>query len=143
MQTSPRVKGIDRGERTSHNKALNLERCAMDVERRQTARVPCLVPVQVYPEGAFQAIETLTRDIGTAGLCVFSPLALPSGCHVTIHAVFGIGQPQVTFCARTAWSQPTTSGNQFCLGLQFDHLNPDLYRRLSVYVSKLSLQPTS
>ena len=115
----------------------------MDVERRQTARVSCMVPVQVYPEGSFQAIETLTKDLGFGGLCVFSPIALPSACHVTIHAVLGMGQPPVTLCAKTAWSQPTTSGNQFCIGFHIDHPNPLVYIRLSIYFAKLSRHPVA
>ena len=112
----------------------------MDVERRQTARVSCMVPVQVYPDGAVQAIETLTKDLSSCGLCVFSPIALPPTCHVTIHAVFGIGQPPVTFCARTAWFRSTPSENQFRIGLHIDHPSSLDNIRLSTYITKLSRQ---
>ncbi len=112
----------------------------MDVERRQAARVPCMVPVQVFPEGATHTIETLTKDLSSDGLCVFSSIALPSACHVTIHAVLGTGQPPVTFCASTAWSKSAPSGNQFCIGLHIDHKNPRAQIRLSTYFAKLSRQ---
>ena len=112
----------------------------MAEERRRSTRVHCLVPIRFYPEGAGQAIETLTKDLGTGGLCVFSPIALPASCHVTAEAIFGTGQPPVPFCAMAAWSQPTESGNQFCVGLHFDHPNTPLHRQVSEYISKLSYQ---
>ena len=115
----------------------------MQTERRRSKRVQCLVPVRFYPEGASQAIETLTKDLGTGGLCVFSPVALPSNCHVLAEAVLGSGQTPLSFCARTSWTQTMPFGHQFCIGLQFDHPNEEIDRRLSVYINRLSPQPTA
>ena len=115
----------------------------MEPERRCAVRVHCLVPVRVYPAGAHQAIETLTRDLSPGGVCVFSPVALPADSHVTAEAVLGSGQAPIVFRARTAWSRPMLSGSQFFVGLQFDRDQQQIHRLLSAYIDKLSLQPSS
>jgi len=111
-------------------------------ERRQSARVGCLLPVRLYPPGEPKVIETLTKDLGAGGLRVVSPVLTPVTTRLSVELTLGIEETPLSLNAQVIWLHAIQHSEQFYLGLAFQGLSSRDTEHLSRYLGKISSQPS-
>ncbi|MBI3996280.1 MAG: PilZ domain-containing protein [Candidatus Omnitrophica bacterium] len=110
----------------------------MGEERRAASRVQLYLPVRVAKAGYAQPIETLTKDLGIGGLRCLSSTVLPVTTPVDVELVLSGGQDAVTIRGRIAWFRTIPESEQFEVGISFLETSPQIKRRLSMYLDRLT-----
>ena len=107
-------------------------------ERRRAPRVGCVLPVQLYVNHEPKVIETLTKDLSTAGLRCLSPVAKGAASPVSLEMTLSQGERPLNLQAKIVWFERIPHGNQFYLGLAFENISDHNTRRLSRYLEQIS-----
>ena len=97
------------------------------IQRREWARVGCVVPIRVEPvdEPGVQAGETMTLNLSGGGVLINDPWRLPLGIDVRVEIVVEPTQPPVRALARVV-----RDAGPERRGLRFDDIEPQDSERL-------------
>lgn len=106
----------------------------MSEERRRSARIRCVLPVRLYPQGETKVIQTLTKDVSIGGLKCLSPVSKPVSTALSVELDLGRDKTVIQVRARTVWFQQVPNGDQFYLGIIFDDLSNQNRQLLSRYI---------
>ena len=110
----------------------------MQEELRRAPRVRCYLPIRLYPQGEHRVIETLSKDLGLGGVSCLSPISLPMSTPLTVEILLGQGEPPIHLQSRVSWFTELSDGEQFQLGLSFDHVNEFEARQLSLCITRFT-----
>lgn len=110
----------------------------MTQERRRHARIRCLLPVRIYPQGETKVIQTLTKDLSENGLRCLSPVTKPINTPLSVEIDLGPGKRPLNLRAKTVWFQHIPHSEQFYLGIAFSDMSNHDRELLSRYLSVLS-----
>ena len=110
----------------------------MQQERRSAQRVRVYLPMQIHAPGAGHPVETLTKDVSSAGLRCVSPSITPVSTEVGLDVVLSAGADQLSVRGKTIWFRTIPDSEQFDLGIAFVGLSDQDQRRLSAYIDHLS-----
>ena len=110
----------------------------MQQERRQAQRIRVYLPMQIHAPGGRHPVETLTKDVSSAGLRCVSPSVTPVCTEVGLDVVLSSGAEQLSVRGKTVWFRTIPDSEQFDLGIAFVGLSEQDQRRLSAYLEHLS-----
>ncbi len=87
-------------------------------------------------------METLTKDLSSAGMRCLSPVSLPVGSELSAELVTASGQEPIVLKAQAVWFRTIPYSDQFELGISFREVGPDSMRRLSGCLKGVSSVPS-
>ena len=112
----------------------------MTEERRKTPRIRVYLPLRMSQGEMSQVIETLTKDLGSAGLRCLSQNACPVSTQMRLELILSASQEPLSVRGRVVWFRTIPQSDQFDLGIAFLEMPAQDERRLSGYLSILPEQ---
>jgi c-di-GMP-binding flagellar brake protein YcgR len=109
----------------------------MEPDRREAKRARAYRPVRIQLPRTQQLIETLTRDISTAGFCCVSPTVFPVSTEVKAELMLSTGSEPMALNGRTAWFRTLPESEQCHIGVSFIDMQLSDKQRLSAYLERI------
>ena len=110
----------------------------MPEERRRTPRIRAYHPVRLQRPGTAPVVETLTKDLSSAGLRCLSSTWFPVTSDLHVELVLASGAAPITIRGKAAWFGMIPHSDQLELGISFQEIDPADKRRLSAYLDRVS-----
>ena len=115
----------------------------MALERRISPRIQTYLPVRVHQLGTVQVVETLTKNLSSAGFRCLSPTLYPVSTQLRVQLILGSGSETLDLVGRLVWFHMIPQSEQFDLGVTFVENSEHNKRRLSAYIDLLLEKFTS
>jgi hypothetical protein len=107
-------------------------------ERRTSPRVRAYRPVRLNVPATHRLTETLTKDLGTGGLCCISSTIFPIATELHVELTLSEGGEPVAAKGKAVWFRMIPHSEQVDMGIAFLEMSMDHKRRLSAYLDRLS-----
>ena len=107
-------------------------------ERRISPRVRAYRPVRLNLPKTHRVTETLTKDLGTGGLCCISSTIFPVSTELQVELTLSEGGEPVTARGKAVWFRMIPHSEQVDLGIAFLEMPQEHKRRLSAYLERLA-----